>query len=76
MCKKEERYRQYEKLMKQKKPEEKPANCKKCLYHQPEFQFRCKSQYLNVQKTENKNVHYPLFFKLTFQKSLLFLQAI
>ena len=40
MCKKDERFRQYEKLMKQKKPEEKPASCKKCLYHQPEFQFR------------------------------------
>ena len=38
--------------------------------------FECKSQYLNVQKTENKNVHYPLLFRLTFQKSSLFLQAI
>ena len=40
MCKKDERFRQYEKLMKQKKPEEKPASCKKCLYYQPKFQFR------------------------------------
>ena len=40
------------------------------------FGVLCKSQYLNVQKTENKNVHYPLLFRLTFQKSSLFLQAI
>jgi len=41
-----------------------------------QYLLKCKSQYLNVQKTENKNVHYPLLFRLTFQKSSLFLQTI
>lgn len=42
MSKSEERFRQYEKLMKnfEKKNSHSPASCKKCPYYRPEFKFR------------------------------------
>lgn len=42
MSKKDDRFRQYENLMKKsrKDAEEKPTSCKQCLYHRPEFRFR------------------------------------